>query len=60
MIEEISKTKKVLETLTSIPIKLTPEEYKKMIEFGENLRRESNYRSQMSEISSKDCWVYQN
>jgi hypothetical protein len=56
----INKTKEILETTLSVPIKFTKEQYLEMLEFGERLNLDYLAKSAGSTIHSKDCWVYQN
>ena len=51
---EINETKEILSKLESTSVIINYEEDYK---FATELRRESNYKSLMSEIKSAECWV---
>jgi hypothetical protein len=51
---KINETEKILSKLKSTPVEINYEEDYK---WATELKRESNYKSLMSEIKSAECWV---
>jgi hypothetical protein len=54
---ETNEREEILKKLKPLYITQTKEEFTRNYEFFTNLKRESNYKSGMSGIRARECWV---